>query len=87
MRNGAQPQLPQQQLNESIARTRALMNQYKTFNNPEMIVNNLLQNNPQLASITALLRQGNNLENIAKNMAVMKGYDINEIIKYKSTWF
>ena len=50
-----------------------------------MIVNNLLQNNPQLASITALLRQGNNLENIAKNMAVMKGYDINEIINGLNT--
>ena len=41
---------------------------------------NLLQNNPQLGQLSNLLRQGNSLEGIAKNMAQMGGYDINEII-------
>lgn len=40
----------------------------------------LLQQNPQLGQLSSLLRQGNSLEGIAKNMAQMSGYDINEII-------
>ena len=48
MRNGVQPQpqLPQQQLNESIDRTRALMQQMRGFGNQEALIANLLQTNP-----------------------------------------
>jgi len=48
MRNAMWPQpqqpqqLSQQQLNESIARTRALMERYRGMSNPETIITNLL---------------------------------------------
>ena len=86
MRNAAlqpqqqQRQLSQEQLNESIARTRATMQQCRMMNNPEAAMMALLQQNPQLGQLSSLLRQGNSLEGIAKNMAQMGGYDINEII-------
>lgn len=84
MRNEAlqpQQQLPsQQQLNDAIERTKATMQQFKAMNNPETAMMALLQQNPQLGQLVTLLRQGNNLEGIAKNMAQIKGYDINQII-------
>lgn len=49
MRNGIQqPQLQpsQQQLNESIDRTRALMQQMRGMGNQEVLIANLLQTNP-----------------------------------------
>ena len=84
MRNAAQiPQQPpqsQQSLNESIERTKALMQQMQTLPNREAMINNLLQSNPQLGMISTMLRNGNNLEGIAKQMAQMGGFDLNSII-------
>lgn len=73
-------QLSQQQLNEAIERTRALMQQFRMINNPEVAIMNLLQQNPQLGMLSQTLRQGNTLESIAKGMAQAGGYDINQII-------
>ena len=87
MRNGLQPypQTPQHQsqqaLNESIERARAAMEQFKNVENKEAVIMQLLQQNPQLGGIANLLRNGQSLESIAKSMAQMGGYDINEIIK------
>ena len=87
MRNGIQqPQLQpsQQQLNESIDRTRALMQQMRGMGNQEVLIANLLQTNPQLKAIVPLLRNGNSLEGIAKTMAMNGGYDLNQIINQLS---
>jgi hypothetical protein len=53
MRNAApqtmrQPSQQQAQLNESIERTKALMQQMKGMPNQEAVITALLQNNPQL---------------------------------------
>ena len=82
MRNGVQypRQQPRQQLNESIERTRALMQQMSGVSNKEAFITNLLQTNPQLGAIIPLLRNGNSLEGIAKSMAQINGLDINQVI-------
>lgn len=84
MRSGAYPQTPQHQqqeaLNESIERTRAVMEQMKGMPNMETAIMNLLQNNPQLGNIATMVRNGQSLEGIAKSMAQAGGYDINQII-------
>ena len=85
MRNAApqtmrQPSQQQAQLNESIERTKALMQQMHGMPNQEAVITTLLQNNPQLQSLIPLLRNGNNLEGIARQMAQMGGFDINQII-------
>ena len=75
-----QPSQSQTQLNESIERTKALMQQMHGMPNQEAVITTLLQNNPQLQSLIPLLRNGNNLEGIARQMAQMGGFDINQII-------
>ena len=85
MRNAAQPlpqqPMSQQQLNESIERTRAIMQGMKNLGNQEVVIANLLQQYPQLGFLSNALKNGNSLEDIAKQMASMKGYDINEILQ------
>ena len=85
MRNAAQPlpqqPMSQQQLNESIERTRALMQQMQNIPNKETIITNLLQQNPQLGFLSNMLRNGNNLEGIANNMAQVQGININQLIQ------
>lgn len=56
------------------------MQQFKQINNTEAAITNLLQQNPQLGELSLLLRQGNTLEGIAKNMAQINGVDINQLI-------
>ena len=71
-------------MNESIQRTRGLMEQMKGFTNKETAVMNLLQSNPQLQSLIPMLRNGASLEAIAKQMAQASGNDINDIIRQLS---
>ena len=52
----------------------------KGMPNQEAVITALLQNNPQLQSLIPLLRNGNNLEGIANQMAQMGGFDLNQII-------
>ena len=52
----------------------------QTIPNKEAIIMNLLQQNPQLGFLSNMLRNGNNLENIANNMAQVQGIDINQLI-------
>lgn len=40
----------------------------------------MLQNNPNTAAISSMLKNGGNLENIARQMAATKGIDINQLI-------
>ena len=79
MRNEMQPY--QQQLNNSIERTRALMQQFKGMGNKEMVISNLLQQYPQLGQLLNMTKNGVSLETIASNMAQMRGFNINEIIQ------
>ena len=71
----------QQQLNESIEQTRNLMQNMRNTPNMESVIMNLFQNNPQLQALVPMLRGGNTLENIAKQMAQSKGIDIKDVIK------
>lgn len=84
MRNGMpyqQQPSQQQQLNESIERTRALMQQMSSIGNKEAFITNLLQSNPQLSAIIPLLHNGGNLESIATQMAQTNGINLNNLIK------
>ena len=83
MRNGVLPQrTQQQQLDESIQRTRAMMQQIKNSQNPQAMLASMLQSNPNTAAIANMLHgNGGNLEQIAKSMAQAGGFDINEIIQ------
>ena len=84
MRNVAQPlpqqPMSQQQLNESIERTRAIMQGMKNLGNQEAVIANLLQQYPQLGFLSNAIRNGNSLEAVAQQIANTKGYDINQII-------
>ena len=77
MRNGqtmrSQPQLP-------IEEVRNLMNQVKNSQNPQAMLTNILQNNSNTATIASMLNSGNSLEGIAKQLAQIKGVDINKLI-------
>ena len=79
--NPRQLQQPQEdQLNKSIEDVRGLMHQMQDAPNAEAVLAQALENNPNTAFIANALK-GNNLEGIAKNMAKVKGYDINDVIK------
>ena len=67
----------QQSLSDSIARTRAIMQQIQAAPNPQTTMINLLSQNPQLAS---LIKSNGSLENYARELASEKGIDINKLI-------
>lgn len=87
MRNGQQPypQTPQHQqqqsLNDSIERTRAMMQQVKNAQNPQAMLAQMLQSNPNTAAIANMLKGGSSLENTARQMAAASGIDIEQLIK------
>ena len=74
------PQTQQGQLNQSVEQVRALMNQIKNAQNPQAMLAQALQNNPNTTTIATMLKDNNNLENIAKQMAQAKGIDIMQLI-------
>ena len=57
----------------------------KNMPNQEAVITNILQQNPQLGFLSGMLRNGDNLENIAKQIAQFKGYDINTILQRLNT--
>ena len=85
MRNGmaAAPQ-PQQQppqaSNQMIEQMRRMMWMVKGAKNPQVGLTQLLQNNPNTAAISQMLRGGNDLESIARQMAQQRGIEIDEVI-------
>jgi len=85
MRNGMQPTMhqpsPQQQgLNQSIEQVRGLMQQVKNAQNPQAMLAQLLQNNPNVPAIANMLRNNGSLESIARQMAQAQNIDINQLI-------
>lgn len=86
MRNGQPyPQTPQhqqqQQLNDSIEAVRGMMQQVKYSQNPQAMLAQLLQNNPNTAAIAGMLKNNGNLEQVARQMAQERGIDINQLIR------
>lgn len=79
MRNVA-PMSQNNQPQYNIDGVRALMQQYKNNPDPQSMITNLLQQNPQLGAISGMLRNGNSLEGIARQMAQTRGIDISQLI-------
>ena len=76
-----QPQIQSQEaLNKSIEATKLLMQQMRMMGNRESAITMLLQQNPQLASLLPIIRNGTGLDAIAKQMAAAGGIDINNLI-------
>ncbi len=61
------------------------MSQIKGAQNPQAMLAQILQNNANTAPIATMLQNGGNLEQIARQMAQQKGYDINEVIRQLNT--
>ena len=61
-----------------------MMQAVKTAENPQLALANMLNNNPNTAYISQMLRNGNNLEGIARMIAQQKGVDINDVIRQLS---
>ena len=56
------------------------MRMVQTAQNPQAALAQILQNNPNTAAISGMLKNGGNLESIARQMAATKGIDINQLI-------
>ena len=61
------------------------MSQIKGAQNPQAMLAQMLQNNANTAPIATMLQNGGNLEQIARQMAQQKGYNINEVIRQLNT--
>ena len=57
------------------------MQQVKNAQNPEVMLAQILQNNPNTAAIANMLKSGGSLENTARQMAAASGIDIEQLIK------
>lgn len=59
-----------------------MMNTLKMSQNREQALYSMIQQNPQFAQITQMMKSGpGNLEGLAKQMAQANGIDLNELIK------
>ena len=56
------------------------MQMIQNSQNPEAMLANFIQNNPNSGAIAALLRNNNSLESIARNMAQQYGISINDLL-------
>lgn len=57
-----------------------MMQQVKGAQNPQAMLAQMLQNNPNTAAISQMLRGGNSLESIARQMAQQRGIDIEDLV-------
>ena len=60
------------------------MARVKNAPNPQALLAQILQNNPNTSSIYALLQSNGNLEQVARQMAQMGKIDINQLISQLS---
>ena len=79
--------MPQQQsgwtpqLDQATAQARMMMQQLQMASNKEVVLKNMISNNPQFAQIANMMKiNPNGLEGIAKQMAQANGIDINQLI-------
>ena len=75
-----QPSQQQAQLNQAIEQVRGMMQQVKNAPNPEQMLAQLLQNNPNTAMIANLLKSNGDLHSLAQQMAQSGGFDLNAIV-------
>ena len=70
----------QEQLNRSIEQVRGMMQQVKNAQDPQAMLAQLLQNNPNTAFIANMLKSNGSLEVLARQMAYNKNIDIGNLI-------
>ena len=58
-----------------------MMQQVKNAQNPQAMLAQMLQNNPNTSMIANMLSNNGNLEEVARQMAQARGIDINQLIK------
>ena len=77
-----QPQPQQQQLNPQIQQVKDLMRAIQANANPQVALQNFLENNPSTAFIANLLQSnGGNLQQAAQALAQQKGIDLDTLIQ------
>ena len=67
-------------MQNNIEEIKWLMNQVKLAKNPQAMLAQIIQNNPNSATIANMLKNGS-LEDIARELASRQGIDINQLIK------
>ena len=75
-----QKQATQSQLDQSVEQMRGIMRQIKNAPDPQAMLAQMLQSNPNTAIISNLLQRNNDLESLAKQMAMSNNIDINDLI-------
>ena len=80
MRNVAPQQPQQQQNNLAIDSVRQLMQACRNAANPEAMLAQALQSNSNTSFIANALKNGTGLEQLAQEVAKMKGYNLDEVI-------
>ena len=66
-----------QNYSQQIQQIKNLMQEIKMSSNPQLIIKNLLNQNPSLQ----LLLKGGSLQQIAQQMAQQRGIDLNQLIQ------
>ena len=70
------------QLRPQLRQIKQQMRQLQALQNPQMALNQMLMNNPQLQNVMSLIKQsGNSPQQVFLNMANQMGVDPNEVIK------
>lgn len=79
--------MPQQQsgwtpqLDQATARARMMMQQLQMASNKEVMLKQMIQDNPQFAQIAAMMKSSpNGLEGIARQMARQNGINLSELM-------
>lgn len=70
------------QTNPQIQQVKNLMYQIKNSQNPQMMLQNIIMQNPNMQGILSLMRANNaSPQQIAQLLAQQKGIDLNSLIK------
>ena len=70
------------QTNSQIQQVKNLMYQIKNSQNPQMMLQNIIMQNPNMQGILSLMRANNaSPQQIAQLLAQQKGIDLNSLIK------
>lgn len=72
--------MPAQLPLSNIEAIKQLMYQVKSSQNPQAMLAQIIQNNPNSAMLANMLKS-NTLEGIARELAAQQGIDINQLIK------
>ena len=70
---------PQQQL--PIQQVKGMMQQLKNASNPQQVLMSMIQENPQFAQITQMMKSAGGLEPLARQMAQQKGINLDNLIQ------